>query len=215
MKLEIDNVELYFKQKQILKGIYLKAETGSVTAVLGRNGCGKSVLFKILFGSLRAKSKLIRVNNTAVLRALFTVYATKLLPQHALAPRHLKVKKLFQMYEVDWGQFIQNFEGFDSYQNLRFRYLSGGQQRLIEAYLVLMSPGKIVILDEPFSGLAPIHAERLATLITQEKTHKVILISDHRYDMILDLADDIYLIKNGCSYPVKDEAQLRAMQYLP
>ena len=59
MIFEIDNVELYFKNKRILNGIYLKAETGKVTAILGRNGCGKSSLLDIAFGTLKSKYKWI------------------------------------------------------------------------------------------------------------------------------------------------------------
>ena len=51
--LEIDSVELSFGDRRILSGVYLAVETGGVTAVLGRNGCGKSCLMKILCGSLR------------------------------------------------------------------------------------------------------------------------------------------------------------------
>ena len=52
--LEIDSVELSFGDRRILSGVYLAVETGGVTAVLGRNGCGKSCLMKMLGGSLRA-----------------------------------------------------------------------------------------------------------------------------------------------------------------
>ena len=51
--LEIDSVELSFGDRRILSGVYLAVETGGVSAVLGRNGCGKSCLMKILCGSLR------------------------------------------------------------------------------------------------------------------------------------------------------------------
>ena len=70
MKFELDNVELYFKNKRILNGIYLKAETGKVTAILGSNGCGKSCLLNIAFGSLKPKYMLIRLNNKPLLKPL-------------------------------------------------------------------------------------------------------------------------------------------------
>lgn len=62
MFLEIDNIELYFKNKRILNGIYLKAETGKTTGILGRNGCGKSSLLDIVFDNLKPKYKLIRID---------------------------------------------------------------------------------------------------------------------------------------------------------
>ena len=62
MILEIDSVELSFDEKKILYGIYLKIETGKVTGVLGRNGCGKTSLLRILFGDLNPKYKNVRVD---------------------------------------------------------------------------------------------------------------------------------------------------------
>ncbi|WP_435314560.1 ATP-binding cassette domain-containing protein [Cellulophaga fucicola] len=62
MIVEIDNVELFFGQKIILSAIYLKGETGSVTGILGKNGCGKTSLLKILFGNLSPKNKNIRID---------------------------------------------------------------------------------------------------------------------------------------------------------
>ena len=59
MILEIDNVELYFSTKRVLGGIYLKAETGKTTGILGSNGSGKSCLLNIIFGTLKSKYKLI------------------------------------------------------------------------------------------------------------------------------------------------------------
>ena len=62
--LEIDSVELSFGDRRILSGVYLAVETGGVTAVLGRNGCGKSCLMKILCGSLRADFRSMRYGMT-------------------------------------------------------------------------------------------------------------------------------------------------------
>ena len=60
--LEIDSVELSFGDRRILSGVYLAVETGGVSAVLGRNGCGKSCLMKILCGSLRAGFRSMRID---------------------------------------------------------------------------------------------------------------------------------------------------------
>ena len=64
MIFEIDNVELYFNKKRILNGIYLKAETGKITGLLGSNGSEKSSLLEIAFGNLKPKYKLIRIDKT-------------------------------------------------------------------------------------------------------------------------------------------------------
>ena len=64
--LEIDSVELSFGDRRILSGVYLAVETGGVSAILGRNGCGKSCLMKILCGSLRAGFRSMRIDGTTV-----------------------------------------------------------------------------------------------------------------------------------------------------
>ncbi len=79
MIFELDNVELYFKNKRILNGIYLKAETGKVTAILGRNGCGKSSLLNIAFGNLKPKYMLIRLNHKPLLKPLYMTGFSKYL----------------------------------------------------------------------------------------------------------------------------------------
>jgi len=84
--LEIDNVELYFKEKRILNGIYLKGETGKVTGILGSNGCGKSCLLNIIFGNLKPKYKLVRVNSKPILKPLYQTKLVAYLPQYHFVP---------------------------------------------------------------------------------------------------------------------------------
>ena len=214
MKLEVDNVELYFKHKQILKGIYLKAETGKVTGILGRNGSGKSCLLQIIFGSLRSKYKLVRIDNKPILKPLYQTNLVKLLPQHKFIPNNLKLKIVFALYKVDWNTFVSVFEEFKSYSTYKANKLSDGERRIIETYLVLKSTNDIVLLDEPFSHLAPLQIERIKHLIYEEKNRKVIVITDHMYEHIIDASDDIYLLKNGCTKIIDNLKELEDYQYL-
>jgi ABC-type multidrug transport system ATPase subunit len=212
--LEIDNVELYYKNKAILNGIYLKAETGKVTGILGSNGCGKSCLLHILFGSLKPKYKSIRINNKPVLKPLFQTNLVKFLPQHALIHKHLTLKHIFKLYDVDWQEFVTHFNAFTYRENNKSKQLSGGQVRLVETYIVLKSPSEIVLLDEPFSHLAPIHIEKLIAIVEEEKATKAIIITDHFYKNIIDVSDDIYLFKNGASKFVNHILELEDYNYL-
>ena len=92
MILEVDNIELNFDQTSILQGIYLKAETQKVTCILGRNGCGKSSLLKIIFGSLKAKYSLVRLNKNPITKKFFQTGLVNYLPQHHLKTmNYLKV----------------------------------------------------------------------------------------------------------------------------
>ena len=214
MIFELDNVELYFKNKRILNGIYLKAETGKVTGILGSNGSGKSCLLDIFFGNLKPKYHLVRVDNIPYLRPLYTSEKLSYLPQYHLMPNSMKVQAGFKHYQVDWTAFINEFNGFAKFANHRFKELSGGERRLIEIYLVLKKSSELILLDEPFSHLEPLHLETISNLIKEEKKVKAIVISDHRYQSIINLSDTIYLLKNGCTKKINELTELEDYRYL-
>jgi ABC-type multidrug transport system ATPase subunit len=169
MILEIDGVELYFSNKRILNGIYLKAETGKVTGILGRNGCGKSCLINIIFGSLQPKYKCIRMDGRPILKPFYRTQNVCLLPQHSHVPKDLKIKTIFKLLKVDWLEFTSVFQSLSFSKETRFLTLSGGERRVVETYLVLKSDKKIVLLDEPFSHIAPLYIEQFKQLIELEK----------------------------------------------
>lgn len=214
MNYEIDNVELNFGPKMVLHGIYLKAEKGQITGILGSNGSGKSSLLKILFGSLQPQHKLIRTNNKPVLKPLFLTGLVKYLPQGTLIPENLKIKKAFDFYKVEWKEFLDHFPKFEKYADAKIHQLSGGEKRVTEIYLTLKSPAELLLLDEPFSHVAPIYLEQLTEIMNSEKTEKAIVMTDHMYRHIIDLADDLYLIKNGCSRKIEHLKELENLRYL-
>ncbi len=214
MILEIDSVELYFSDKRILNGIYLKAETGKVTGILGRNGCGKSSLMHILFGNLKPKYKLVRIDGKPVLEPLFETNLVGFLPQHDLAPNNIKIKSLFKLLKVDWFEFIKIFESFSFYRNSKIHTLSSGERRVLETYLVLKSDKKIVLLDEPFSHIAPLYIEKFKDLIRTEKQTKAIILTDHYFQDVIDSSDDLYLLKNGCTKRIENLKELEDYEYL-
>ncbi len=214
MIFELDNVELYFKNKRILNGIYLKAETGKVTAILGRNGCGKSSLLNIAFGNLKPKYMLIRLDNKPLLKPLYTTGLAKYLPQYNFIPTGMKLSRVFKLFDLDWNLFIENFEAFSIYESVKFKVLSGGERRLVETYIILKTASQIVILDEPFSHISPLYIERIKKLITEEKKHKAIIISDHMYQHIIDASNTIYLLKNGTTKKIENLIDLETYNYL-
>lgn len=214
MILEVDNIELYFKDKRVLNGIYLKAETGSVTGILGRNGCGKTSLLSIIFGSLQSKYKLIRVDSKPILKPLFQTNAVSLLPQHRLLPKHITLKKAFQLLKVDWAEFIKLFETFSAFKELKIRLLSGGERRIAETYLMLKSQTDIILLDEPFSHIAPLDIEKIKTLIAIEKATKVIILTDHYYKDVIDVSDTLFLLHNGHTKKIEHIKELEDYHYL-
>ncbi|MCM4160718.1 ATP-binding cassette domain-containing protein [Antarcticibacterium flavum] len=215
MYIEIDNIELGFGGKQLLNGVYLKAETGKITAVMGANGCGKSSLLNIIFGNLDPRHKLIRINSTPHLKPLFTYRGmVKYLPQHSFLPTHLKLSSIFKLYEVSWDEFTEEFSFFSEYYNSRITEVSGGERRIAETYLIIKSKAEVLLLDEPFTHLAPVYIETFRKILRQEAKQKAVIITDHLYSHIIDLADELYFINNGCTRLIKDPAELEQLNYL-
>ncbi len=176
MVFEIDNVELYYPDKQILNGIYLKAETGKITGILGANGCGKSSLLNIFFGSLQPRHKLIRIDKKPYLRPLFKYGIVTYLPQHNFIPPKMEMDKAFQLFNIQWKDFINFFPEFRSSSKMQIGELSGGQKRLIEIYICLNSKAKLILLDEPFSHLSPLYIERIKDLLQKLKKQSLLPI---------------------------------------
>jgi len=212
--LEIDSIELNFDEKKILYGIYLKIETGKVIGILGRNGCGKTSLLRILFGDLKPKYKNIRIDGAYLKTKLFKTKNIAYLPQHQLLPSNLKVKTAFHWFRVDWQAFVTSFDSFENYKNTKIDALSSGELRVIETYLILNSGKDIVLLDEPFSFVAPLYVEKFKLIIQEKKKECAILITDHFYREILDCSDTIYLIKNGSSKLIQSKKDLENEGYL-
>ena len=93
--LEIDSVELSFGDRRILSGVYLAVETGGVSAVLGRNGCGKSCLMKILCGSLQAGFRSMRIDG--VWHDRFRADEVRYLPQQGFIPGWLTLDRVLRI----------------------------------------------------------------------------------------------------------------------
>lgn len=214
MVFEIDNVELYFNKKTILNGVYLKAQTNTITGILGRNGCGKSCLLSIIFGSLSSKYALIRINNKPITKALYLTNQVAFLPQFNFTPNQININKLFKLYKVSWKDFEANFPEFKTYKSKTINYLSGGERRVIEIYLILNTPSNLILLDEPFSNISPIYIEKIKQIIKRVNKTKAIVLTDHSYNEVIDIADQIYLLKNGCTKLINHIKELESYNYL-
>ncbi|WP_428658699.1 ATP-binding cassette domain-containing protein [Runella sp.] len=203
--LEADSIELAFGERKILQSIYLKMPFGEVTAILGRNGCGKSSLLQIIFGTLKPVYKSVRWDKRFVEYPYREQNLVRYLPQHPLTPPSMQVQKAFERYGALVDASLN--EKWQGIKNKRFGELSGGERRFWETLLILYSPVQFILLDEPFSRLSPIYVELLKELIVAQKTQKGILITDHLYREVLDIADQTYLLQNGTTYLLTDPVQ--------
>ena len=211
--LEIDSVEISFNNKSILNAIYIKAESGTVTGILGNNGCGKSTLLRIIFGELKPIFKSLRINGKRFSKPFLTSNNIKYLPQFHFIPNSMAVQKSFEYFNVAITDFYIIFPELEVLQKQKFKTLSGGEQRIIETFLILKSPCKFVLLDEPFSHIAPVYINRIIDLIHQEKKDKAIIVTDHMYKHIVSIADKLYLLKDGWSKEIKNLNELEFYRY--
>jgi len=212
--LEIDSVQLRFGERTILNNIYLKSETGKVTGILGRNGCGKSCLLKLIFGEIQTNEKSVRINGNILYKDYRNPKDLKMLPQFNFLPKYIKVIQAFKYFDIDFSEFCNLFNEFSDWAQFKIQKLSGGNVRIIETYLILKSDTKFCILDEPFSHLSPKNAETFMEIIKQEKDKKGIILTDHMYHYITKISDDIYVIKDCASYKIDDIDKLKDYGYL-
>lgn len=211
--LEIDSVLLEFGSKRILKDVYLKSETGKVTGVLGRNGTGKSCLMKILFGELIPSDKSIRINGKALITSNRSPKDLRYLPQKRFIPNSLTIERVFNDFKLDFADLIYNFPELEKFYKSKLINLSGGERRIIEIYTILVSQTKFSMLDEPFSQVMPIHIDSIKKLILREKENKGIIITDHMYQHIIDICDDLYVINNEKTYLTRSIEDLETLGY--
>lgn len=213
-RLEVDSVNLEFGSRAILSNVYMCFEQGEVTGILGRNGTGKSCLLNIVYGSLRAGYSNIRYNGTTIFKAYRYPQKVRYLPQSSFIPKFIKLERVFELFGSDKEIFIHHFPEFRDLLSTRFGEFSFGQKRIIETWLILKSESDFVLLDEPFSYIAPVHIERFSEIISTEKMNKGIVITDHLYRDLLRVAGPLYLLHDRQAFRIKGREELRRLGYL-
>ncbi|MCD1118318.1 ATP-binding cassette domain-containing protein [Chryseobacterium turcicum] len=214
--LHIDNITKSFGEKDILKDIYLSCETGKTSGILGRNGCGKSTLFQIIFGTVKGNTQYIKFDNTILKTQFERKNKIAYLPQHSFLPKNIKIKNLINLFcDKENSRKISDLALIHPFFNETPTTLSGGELRIVEALLIIYSKAEFILLDEPFHSLSPKIISKLKTIIKQQTEQKGFIISDHQYHDVLDISDNIFLLSEGYLRPVKDLTELKRFNYLP
>lgn len=213
-ELYIDSVEYHFYGRKVLNGVYLRCQTGEVLGLLGRNGSGKSTLLKMIFGALKPDYMHLKINGLILNRSYLTG-KTAYLPQDYFIPGYLTVKTAVNLFANRYRNRLLAVDVIRENLHIPLYHLSGGNQRLIEVLLIIYSDAPFVLLDEPFSQLAPLIADEIRLHIEKFKAEKGFIITDHYYRQILAVADRMVLLHNGAAYPVKEEDDLKLHGYLP
>ena len=204
----VDSVHLEFGQNQVLQSAYLTSRTGRVTGVLGSNGTGKSCLFKCIMGGIKPQNMFIRFNDEPDTDYGHIGNRVKYLPQNLFMPNNMTLDEAFSLYGVDYDGLVTFDTKFHRCQHRTFKELSGGEARIAEMYIIMMADAEFCILDEPFSNISPNCVEKMKGLIQEQKKSKGIIVSDHLYEDILDVTDDLFLLRDGYTFPIKSREDL-------
>ena len=214
--LEVDSIRKEFGTNQVLTDISLKCQPGDIIGLLGRNGSGKSTLLKIIFGTLNTDYKFIRINDSILNRPFTTKNTIAYLNQENFLPKNITVKHVVKIYSDDLDQkgFLED-EVLSKVLQTKIRNLSGGESRYLEVKLLLNLDTFFVLLDEPFNGISPLHVELIKKMIIGQSSKKGILLTDHDYRNVLDVANKYYLLFDGGLKSVKTQQDLIDWGYVP
>jgi branched-chain amino acid transport system ATP-binding protein len=206
--LEVDDIHTYYEHSHILRGVSLQAESGRVTALLGRNGVGKTTLIRSVIGFTPPRTGAIRFAGEPIQR----------LPSHAIARRGVGLvpqgRRIFPSLTVEENLRIGGLPGrsgrwnletvFEMFPRLRERrsnyggQLSGGEQQMAAIGRALMANPVLLLMDEPSEGLAPLIVRELErTLGRLKETGLGIVLVEQNLPLALAVADTAYVISKG------------------
>jgi ABC-type lipopolysaccharide export system ATPase subunit len=215
-RFEADSIRKAFGDKQVLTDVYLSCQTEDIIGLLGRNGSGKSTLLKILFGTLYTDYKHILINGEYLDQPFKEKGLISFLHQDNFLPRSMTVKKVLKLFDhkLDDSEFV-NDPVLSKVLNTRIGYLSGGESRYLEIKLILNLDSKFVLLDEPFNGISPVHIDIVKDMIKTQAGKKGIVLTDHDYRNVLDVANKYMILFDGGTKILKSKEEFIYWGYLP
>jgi urea ABC transporter ATP-binding protein UrtE len=208
--LEIKELVSGYGDAMVLKKLNCTIETGGISAIMGRNGMGKTTLLKSIMGLLPVQSGDIRFNGKAIQNLpthKISHHKIGYVPQGREVFENLSVRENLRLAALgsdlkNLDMLSQIFEWFpilSDRSTQKAGTLSGGQQQILAVARTLLTKPQIILLDEPSEGIQPsiVHeiAEKLQMIA--KETRLTILIVEQNVDMIMTMADTIHFMENG------------------
>ena len=209
--LEIKDIKVRYSGLPVLHGVSLLVNQGETVSVLGANGAGKSTLLRAVMGTRHAfegrilyKGREIQKLNTEAIVRLGIVYVPE--EKMLFGPLSVEENLILGAYVLDNNQQVrQNLEFvYTLFPKLKERQsqpastLSGGEQQMVAIGRGLMSRPRILMLDEPSLGLAPLLVDEVLDTVRKLKEEGIaILLVEQNVREALDLADRAYVLQTG------------------
>ena len=206
--LELEDVHAYIGQHHILQGVSLAVRRDAVTVLLGRNGAGKTTTMRTIVGLLHPARGAIRFEGQPI----------HALPPYAIVRRGIgfvpEGQGIFATLTVDenlriarlgddaesrarLARVLELFPDLERFRHARAGTLSGGQKQMLAIARAFVNPNRLLLIDEPSKGLAPIVVEHLVETLRALKQRATVLLVEQNFAMAQALADDFFLIDDG------------------
>jgi branched-chain amino acid transport system ATP-binding protein len=211
--LDVTDLHTYYGESHVLQGVSLDAATGAVTAVLGRNGVGKTTLCRSLVGLTPARSGRIVVDgvDTAGLPP-YRIHAlgVSLVPQGRRIFPSLTVREnLAIAARGDLDRVFSIFPRLAERGTHRGNELSGGEQQMLAIARALVARPRLLVLDEPTEGLAPVLVAEVAAVIRRLRAEGIsILLVEQNAAFAVKVADRAHVMSRGTVVYSTDPAAL-------
>jgi branched-chain amino acid transport system ATP-binding protein len=227
--LEVRDIHTFIGQFHILEGVSVGVPKGSITVLLGRNGAGKTTTLKSIMGMTPpSQGTILFEGKSLVGKRPYTIAQLGIgyVPEHRAIFKDLSVAENLQIAERKSGDFARKSDFiFELFADLKRLYqlpggsLSGGQQQMLAIARALVPDNRLLLIDEPSEGLAPVIIEQLMGAIRKLSQQSTVLLVEQNFRMASKLADHYIIIEEGkspvsgqMSDLVKDEALIQ--QYL-
>lgn len=206
--LKLDNVNSFIGPFHILQGVSLEVYPGEAIVILGRNGAGKTTTLRTIIGLVPASEGKIILDNVD-LTAMPPYHAVRqgigFVPEDYGIFDALTVEEnlLIAMWQQDQDTFDRRDHVLELFTDLKESYkrmaatLSGGQRQMLSIARALVNDNKIILIDEPSKGLAPIIVEKVRDTLLTFKEEKTIVLVEQNFEMACAVGDRYYIITEG------------------
>lgn len=207
--LEVRDIHTFIGQFHILEGVTVNVPKGSIVALLGRNGAGKTTTLKSILGLTPPSQGEIVFEGAPIQgQRSFDIASMGIgfVPEHRAIFRDLSVGENLKIAERNKGDLARKeeliftlFPDLKRLIKLPGTHLSGGQQQMLAVARALVPDNRLLLIDEPSEGLAPVLIEQMMEAIRQLSTESTVLLVEQNFIVASRLAEHFVIIEEGQS----------------